>query len=501
MSRTDREVTQRFRETLLCTLLCAFPDMQRREFRRDVLTTMGLHMEVAERDVPREHVKAIVRAVLDSGSLMPLGDALRHHAPEDRALPWLELTVLAMAGFAPLPEKSMLRLIEVLRSIPYDSLAPCTLTRYAAESGGGTFAADHRTVPEILLWLADRRGPAVAEPLLRFVALLGDDPHVVRTRQGSHLRDLLADLNAPPAEGADDRLIIQIRLEATGPDHLPNSRYLLRSAYYRQRLPDGPLQRIRILMHDEAYSKDELIRKAPPQLARWAELAHEVHRAGGRVRIEFLLPASLLGHEAECWTVGPSRKALGHNYPVVIRSLERYSDPWINPTSWRRRWGNLLSSGPDADISNQDADVSNQDADVSNQDADVLSGIEWPSLELEKPGDLAEWLSERSDLACIGLSVPYNDLTPAAREAVHDALLMEGVPVMLWRRDAGDPDEVMAALRRHRPEHLSELPEAVLQCRKAGRFDEEHVSQRITLLYDDPHCVDPAQDSPYEGMA
>ncbi|MEV5877497.1 hypothetical protein AB0L75_25395 [Streptomyces sp. NPDC052101] len=479
-----REPLQLFRETLLCTLLGAFPDMHRREFRRDILTTMELHMDVEERDIAREHVRAIVQTVLgsprSSESLWSLRDALHRHAPQDRALPWLELAVLCLTGSFPLPEVSMLRLIEVLREVPCDGLARDTLARYAAESGGSTLAADQPTLPEILLWLADRHGSADAGPFLRFATSLSDEPSVARTRKGQELRALLADLNAPAPDRTDDRLIIQIRLEAADPDHLPPTRYLLRSAYYRYRLPMGPLKQLNQLPHEESFSKDELIGKAPSRLSRWAELVREVHRADGRVRVEFLLPASLLSHEAEFWILGPSRTALGHNVPVVVRSLERYSDPYLDLKRWRHRWEKLISS---------------------HSDVDALEQIEWPSLELREPRHLADWLSDHTDVACLGLSVPYDDLEPAAREAVDDALRMEGVPAMVWRRDSGDPDEVVTALRTRPLEFLSELPEALVECRRAGRWNKEHVSQHITLLWDDPYCVDRAQDWPFEGMA
>ncbi|GAA2292018.1 hypothetical protein GCM10010415_74980 [Streptomyces atrovirens] len=483
MKGIDPSPVRLVRETLLNTLLCAFPDMQRREFRRDVLTTAGLHMEVAERDIPREHVRAIVQSVLGSPrpseSLRLLEDALRRHAAHDQALPWLELAVASLTDSAPLPEGIMLRLIEVLRKTPYEKIAYRTLARYTADCGGSALAADQSTVPEVLLWLATRRGPVDPGPLLRFATRLNDDPHIVGTREGEGLRALLSDLNVPATNQADDRLIIQIRLEAAGPDHPADERYLLRGAYYRQRPPDGPLERVNLLLHDESFSKDELIGKAPSQLTQWAALAQELHRAGGRVRVEFILPSALLGHEAELWAVGRSGRAIGHNFPVVVRSLERYSDPWINPEPWRRRWDNLLSSRSD----------------------DALRQIEWPSLEIKQPGELANWLSDRGDVACLGLCLPYNELQPAARQAVDDALLTEGVPVMLWRRDSGDPNELLTALRPHGFERLSELPDTLLRCRRAGRFDKDHVSQHITLLWDDPYCVDPAQDWPFEGMA
>jgi hypothetical protein len=113
-----------------------------------------------------------------------------------------------------------------------------------------------------------------------------------------------------------------------------------------------------------------------------------------------------------------------------------------------------------------------------------------------------EWLTRRPELACLGLAVPYDRLTADLRDAVHDALRNEGVPVMLWRRDHGGRQELVTALRTHAPARLSDLPETVHRCRKHGRIaGADDVRNNITLLWDDPDCVDADQDMPYAGMA
>ena len=133
---------------------------------------------------------------------------------------------------------------------------------------------------------------------------------------------------------------------------------------------------------------------------------------------------------------------------------------------------------------------------------DPLDGIAWPPLDPLDAAGFTEWLIGRPELACLGLSVPYDRLADQLRAAVLDALFVEGVPVMVWRGDPGDPGELVGALRRHAPERLRDLPEAVHRCRRHGRTaGAADVSNSITLLWDDPDCVDADQDLPYAGMA
>jgi hypothetical protein len=362
---------------------------------------------------------------------------------------------------------------------------PTRLAPYAVDSGSGLSRfTGQETLPEIMVVLADRRGPKDPGPMLRFLTLVSGDPATPAPAALAGLRDTVAQLGEPDpgrtAVAADSRLVVQIRLEALDAEHIDNGRYLLRSAYYWQPLPSGPLRRINILGETEPFAKSELIGAGSARLAGWTDLARAVRGAGGgKVRVEFLLPSSLLSHEAELWKVG-SGMPMGHHHPVVVRSLERYSDDWIDRTPWHERWSHVRAG---------------------SRGTDVLDRIEWPALQLEQSADLADWLAAHPELACMGLASPYDALAGPVRDAVQDALLMEGVPVMLWRRTAGHSSELVEALREHSPECLADLPETVRQCRKAARHaGEADVRNNITLLWDDPECVDPEQDRPYEGM-
>ncbi|MGX1953353.1 VMAP-C domain-containing protein [Streptomyces anulatus] len=483
-------------------MLLSFQKMPRLEFRQSVLGEMGqnaasmqIGSDVCESAEPRAHVTEILRTIASRadplGALDSLRGALRSQAPSDGALPWLELTVLGLTRpMQPLSTKDLLTLIEMLRGVS-PAPRPAELSRYL--SSGGTshaFFTGHETLPEVLVRLLDRRGNQGPGPMLRFLRAFTSDAESPLCLELAALRGFLSQWDTPDGlwdTGADQatetsRLIIQIRLEAEDPAHIDNGHYCLQGAYYRQPLPGGPLRRIGTLGRSESFAKGDLVRAGSDRLADWSELASELRSSDNTpVRVEFLLPSSLLGHAAELWSPGTAKRPLGHHHPVVVRSLERYTDAWLDTEPWRKRWSHLQAEGPDLDS---------------------LSRIGWLSQALDETTELAQWLVARPTLACLGLDVPYDGLDADLRDAVDDAMFTDGVPVLLWRRNPGDHSELMDALREYNPQRLTDLPEAVHHCRKHGRYaDDEDVRNNITLLWDDPYCVDPDQDSPYVGMA
>ena len=426
-------------------------------------------------------------------------------ARSDPALPWLELAVLGLTGAAPLSAAACLRLIGALRGL-VPAPAPAQLARHIPYGVPGTaLLGGGQTLPEIVLRLSDRRGAPDPGPLLRFLTALAADRELTAYARLAPLRGLLADLGAaaPGSPGAG-RLIVQIRVDAVDPEHVADRRYELRGAYYRQPLDGGPLRWLGALAPSEPFRRGELTGRGSARMTAWAEPAREI-RSGGGVRIEFLLPQDLLGHRADLWSAGPSRTPLGRQHPVVVRSLERYTSPWLDPTPWRRRWSSLDEDVPPPDPEpgqDRDPDDGRAPTAAPGTAGDPLERIAWPMLDPQDAAGFTEWLIGQPELACLGLCVPYDRLAAKLREAVLDALFVEGVPVMVWRGDPGDPGELVGALRRHAPERLRDLPETVHHCRRHGRTaGESHVSNSITLLWDDPTCVDADQDLPYAGMA
>lgn len=490
---------------LLVDLLLQVPRLARLDARFDLLGLMdrdggpyrlgegGFAVGVPESPDARTHLQALVGAIAARSdaarALEALRGALRALAPHDRTLPWLELTVLGLTGAAPVDGRAVVDLVEVLHpvaALPPDRV-PTTyeLARHVPRDAPGTrLLTGAETLPEILLRLSDLRGPHGPRPLLDFLRGLAADRELAAHRELEPLRALLRDLMdregaggvpaAPPAP--EGRLIVQIRVEAVDPEHVEDGRYELRGAYYRQPPDGGPLVRLGALPPSEPIPRSELTGTGSARLAAWSDLARAVRGASGGVRVEFLLPAALLGHRAEVWSAGASRTPLGLHHPVVVRSLERYSDPWINPEPWRRRWDRLRWDPPRAE---------------------PLARIAWPPLT-----DLTAWLLREPESAAVGLATSYDDLSATARDAVRDALFLEGVPVMVWRRGPGDPREIVSALRPFAPARLRDLPDAVHRCRKHGRTaGEADVRNNITLLWDDPDCVDADQDLPFAGMA
>ncbi|MEE1825580.1 hypothetical protein PUR61_25830 [Streptomyces sp. BE20] len=480
-------------EELLVDILLSVDRMARLSFRQDVLDRMGrsaksrgIHTEVCETNQARSHVRHLLHAIGTSrdraAALESVGDALRGMAPQDGALPWLELTTLVLAPDSPLPADAMPAVIGELRRLP---ALPGLHDHLPRDTTGLTLLTGRETLPEILVRLVNRRGPAAPDvgPFLEFLRALGSDPAVAGSGGLTALRGLLDRLGGPRhAAGPDepDRLIVQIRLDEETPEHIDNGRYRLFASYYRQPVAGGPFRRIGDLGATQTVTRNELVEAGSARLTSWPALARELRlAAGSAVRIEFLLPRSLLGHSAELWSPGATRRPLGRNHPVVVRSLERYADSWLDVGPWRTRWSHLNTRATDAD---------------------GLDLIGWPPLDAAQAGELPDWLSRRPELSCMGLDTPYEELDPEVRRAVDDAIYLDGMPVLLWRRVAGDPAALVKALREHGPGPLAELPDTVHRYRRRTRAAEADPHDAVTLLWDDPDCVDPEQDSLYPGM-
>ncbi|MFJ4184432.1 hypothetical protein [Kitasatospora sp. NPDC089509] len=480
-------------EGLLAEILFDFRGISRKDFRQDVLETMGrspssrmFHLDVKEADTAREHVRQILlgirrardpRAVLGS-----LGEALRAHDPYDGALPWLELTVLALTAETGLPTELLLRIVVLLRAVTPPPGPPRLLAHVPLRAPGRQRIDERTTLPEILGRLLDHFGGPDAGYALAFLDSLAHDPELSRQHpQLGGLATLLSGIGvarpAPPAEPAG-RLIVQIRLDPETPEHIEAGRYHLRASYYRQPLAGGSIERLNDLVTTDSLAKEDLVAEGSARLAGWQALFTEIARSKrSPVRIEFLLPKALLGHSAELWSPTPGGHRLGLLHPVVVRSLDRYANPWLHTDAWYQRWEHLFSEA---------------------MDCEAVDRIGWPPLHPERAADLPGWLDGRPTLACLGLDTPYDELDPRVRTAVLDAMVFDGVPAMLWRRAPGAPTDMVDALRRDRPRSLAQLPEAVHRHRKVTRAAE--AQDGITLLWDDPNCVDPDQDAGFPGM-
>ncbi|MFF7454193.1 hypothetical protein [Kitasatospora sp. NPDC008115] len=479
-------------DQLLADVLLGCDRMRQHAFRQHVVAAMGrsatapgIDADIAEDGRPRDHVWNLIGAVVAFGdpraALESLRDALHTLAPDDRALPWLDLTALLLTRE---PERYFTELLDVVAELHRLPALPGLHRHVPEDTGGLRNLTGEEGLPELLGRLVDRRDPDVLGPLTGFLRSLGADPVVTRCTGLPALRRFVDRYGGPePAPGAaapGHRLIVQVRLDEETPEHTGDTRYRLRLTYYRQPLTGGRFQRAHGLPATESLTRSELVSVGGTRLARWAELAREIR--GKAVRIEFLLPRSMLGHAAELWSSGPTGRPLGHHHPVVVRSLERYSDPLVNFEAWQARWAQLGSpaAGPGR--------------------IDALDRIGWPPLDPARAAELPDWIAERPALSCLGLDVPYDQLPADVQYAVDDAMYLDGMPVLLWRRVAGEADTLVKALREYRPACLADLPDTVHRYRRQNRGRPPDPQHTVTLLWEDPDCVDPDQDSPFPGM-
>ncbi|MFF2078944.1 hypothetical protein ACFVXG_29850 [Kitasatospora sp. NPDC058162] len=482
-------------EGLLAEILFDFQGVSRKEFRQAVLETMGrspssklFHLDVKEADTAREHVREILRGIRCSRDpravLRSLGEALREHAPYDGALPWLQLVVLALTADTGLSAGLLLRVIALLRTLG-PALAPRRLRLHVPQDAPGRNLIDEgTTLPEVLARLLDQFGGPDAGYALSFLDGLARDQELLL--QHPRLAELGALVGSVPVARpalrpeAPGRLIVQIRLEPETAEHIEASRYHLRASCYRQPLAGGPIERLHDLAATDSLALEDLVAAGSARLAGWQTLLSELGRSKrSPVRIEFLLPRELLGHSADLWSPTPDRHRIGIGllHPVVVRYLDRYINPWLQTEAWYERSEHLFAD---------------------TLDCEPADRIGWPPLHPERVADLPGWLGGRPTVACLGLDTPYDELDPRVRAAVLDAVEVDGVPAMLWRRAPGAPTDVVDALRRDRPRSLAHLPEAVHRHRKLTRA--APTQDGVTLFWDDPNCMDPDQDAGFPGM-
>ncbi|MEV6978100.1 hypothetical protein [Kitasatospora sp. NPDC093806] len=456
-------------------------------FRLDVIRAMGrseltpgIDSEIREDGQAHAHVRQLLTTVASYdepwAALDSLYFTLHDFAEHDGALGWLELTKVVLARADELPTAELIAVIGELRTFQ----APAALNRLVPENTRGLRRlTGQETLPELLVRIVNRPDPDLLDPLVAFLRALGAHP-TVACRELPALRHFVKTFGrripAPRTGDAAERLIIQVRLdEATAPGK-KDSGYRLHISYYRQPLAGGRFRRVGSL-DPKWFAKSELVGDGSARLNNWMELRREMRESTDPVRIEFLLPHSILGHAAELWSSETTRRPLGRFHPVVVRSLERYTEHNVNFANWRTRWEHLNAA-----------------------ELDDTERVGWPSLDPAQIDALSKWLDDHRKLACLGLNVPYEELDPDVRDLVDDAMIVDGVPVLIWRRTAGHADPLVATLRGHGSGRLAELPETVHHYREKLRTKVADAHHTVTLLWEDPDCVDPDQDGQFPGM-
>ncbi|MEU6824138.1 hypothetical protein ABZ921_26205 [Streptomyces atriruber] len=467
--------------SLLTRLLLTVADMDQLQFRKDLLRLLrqvsGADVWVVEHGRADDHVRAIVDQCLGHAHaadvLAALSAALQQLRPDDAATSWMELAVLALTDTdGGLPRAHVPDVIEAARALPEpgnEYIFACL-----TESMRGRMTVPVLDGPQTLVMVLVRLHEArpthgtATQLLSGFLTLVNRGlPHGPDRRLERAVKQLCPEL--PPDVGLEEtRLIVQVRLEPCRAENRDDPRYQILSAYYRQETRGGPLEFVDSLPDSPPFYRSELLDQGSARLKAWRKLAADARR--GQIRMEFLLPKTLLGYAAELWSDSPTDIPIGPLCPVVVRSLERYYEGRVY-AQWRERWATL------------------EDHHTAE---DPLGRIGWLSSGALSPG---AWLTKNPDVVCLGFTVAYDNLEEHVRDALFEVLVLGGIPAAIWRRDSGDHQELLAALREHGPSSLAQLPEIVHECRKRGRgAGEANVRNRITLLWDDPTCVDPDQD-------
>ena len=110
-------------------------------------------------------------------------------------------------------------------------------------------------------------------------------------------------------------------------------------------------------------------------------------------------------------------------------------------------------------------------------------------------GNLTQWLETAQNCATagLGLTFAYQHNDRIALHSVQDAF-NEGIPVLLWRRDNGDANELECLLENVK---LKDLPNQIRSWRRSTASCDDttgDVRYHIVLLWDDPSNVgDPAK--------
>lgn len=197
-------------------------------------------------------------------------------------------------------------------------------------------------------------------------------------------------------------------------------------------------------------------------------------REATAIRIEFLLPYSLLNLPVDQWDLEPDTelpRPLGLHYQVVVRSLDRARSPrWHR--EWRRRW-NLLKQLSAGTAEHWLWSEGARRRYLTTLDAKLAAHKNVVSLVLRSAPDAAD-----PGEVVVGIRT--------------------GVPVMIWHRsDTARPafEAEIKSLRDVLPELVEHLRLLRSRARQAIRPD-SHVGSRVSLLWDDPERPVEPQDPP-----
>ncbi|MEU9994552.1 hypothetical protein [Streptomyces sp. NPDC050848] len=496
----------------LAEALLGFPDAIDAEFRHTVLKEMGAQLHDDRRPLEIRHAATASEHLLElsrfcerhrdpEAALKALWTTLRFLRRDEAALVELRRCIDWLTRRGRLPERQLARLEElsgriapsVPRAVMEQALqAACGAGRRAPLRGRESLPEavrrldqargnDHDDVPLVLLFLAelaarlpDRLRGELREEIGAASGLLGlpDEDRLA-----------LSARTMQPAPGG--RMILQVRVEEVSAP-AGGEQYVVEAHLYER--DDVGLRLLAKRERPDRLGGRELVASGADLLVTWNDLVAAGDQ-GDDFRIEFLLPWSLLGHPADLWGIDADGYRVGFRCPVVVRSLDRLREPsWRRP--WQDRWKLLHDKPPEAQLSTRCGWLA---IDAAADAPERLEGLRdrGPVLRLRgKDGDVRRWLDTHADVACLGLAFAYEPTDAWVARGVKDAV-REGIPAIIWRRDGGDPGPLISRLGDLAAEELPSLPELLRRWRRSAQEDDDaDMHNHLTLLWDDPDCVD-----------
>jgi hypothetical protein len=490
--------------------LAAFSDMEDPDFRRLILKHARGYLgspaalSVKASSVMRDHLLEIVHACAayrePPRAVSAIVDTIAELRPDAAALARLRACADYITGES-VSVLGTVRLHAVLELLGEVSLVDTgisihdLLRRVKADNEGVPLLGFEASLPQIV-WKLDsaRKTVPVDVPLVvRFLAGLAGELEGKAPQLDVMVRDIVAALGLPAAaaepgasgEARDPasagKRVLRVRLND---ESTPERRvYTIEGGVYAA--AGEQEERIAWCPSDGSLTPAETIETAGSQfLARARNLTDAVGLIADPA-VEFMLPWPLLGQPVERWRLNGGRKWIGHQFPVVVRPLDR---PLSSFTPWKTRWDTLR--GPHAARPVRDhigwlhyGDTAIPRHAVENHRVLSSNG---------QYGIITQWLASAENrlTACMGLTFAYQYEDPAGLDSVKD-VLEEGIPVLLWRRDNGDANDLEILLQ---DVSIKDLPARVLLWRRqtaACLPDTDDARYHVVLLWDDPYNVGP----------
>jgi hypothetical protein len=272
------------------------------------------------------------------------------------------------------------------------------------------------------------------------------------------------------AEQSSLSLVVQL-----DPDRSDESRYLMSALLMAQDMTERVLHRddVARTLDEIALELDAVLTLVPEGLGD--DLQDPV--------VEFILPRRLLAEPVDEWEIDRSAFSLplGLRYPVVVRCLDRMRDP-AHHVSWRRKSRRLNETGhlvdPEA--------VHHVTPEAPEAASPPGAGRARQVVRDHVKALFAELMNQEK-VVCLAVPHPPDSSVPARPDAFV-AGLAAGLPVILWAREASDPDGFFDVVRKVMAHGPLEIPRQVLHHRReleSGAERRGTSGVTVGVLFDD----------------